>query len=88
MQTPVKLTLEGFYQGRAVFLRDDCITNPHNGRVLCRHCGTRIKVAPVTVEIHAASNGKCLGEGEEFDAGVPYCPACEELPAGRGCVHA
>ncbi len=88
MQTPQKMTLEGFYLGRAVFLRDECVTNGATGRVLCRQCGTRIKAAPVTIEIHAGSNGKCLGEGEEFEAGVPYCPACEALPASRGCVHA
>jgi hypothetical protein len=87
MKTPVKLTLEGFYQGRARFLRDECVTNSTTGRVCCRKCGTRIKAAPVTIEIHAASNGECVGEGEEFEAGVPYCPACEELPASRGCVH-
>ena len=88
MQTPVKLTLEGFYQGRGVFLREKCYTNGATGRVLCRQCGTRIKAAPVFIEIHDAAKGQCVGNGEQFEAGVPYCPSCEELPASRGCVHA
>ena len=88
MQTPVKVTLEGFYQRREAFLRDECYSNGQTGVVLCCHCGGRIKGAAVKVEIHEASSGKCVGNGEQFEAGVPYCPHCEALPANRGCVHA
>jgi hypothetical protein len=88
MQTPNKVTLEGFYLARAKFLRDQCTTNEATNRVLCAQCGGRIKMAPVRIEIHAVANGQCVGNGEAFEAGVPYCPACEELPASRGCVHA
>ena len=88
MQTPVKLTLDGFYGRRAEFLRERTIKNEANGRVICRVCGTRIKILPAQIEIHEAGNGQCVGNGESFEAGVPYCPGCEELPAAEGCVHA
>jgi len=88
MQTPTKVTLEGFYQARAEFLKELCYTNPETQMVLCRACGGRLKVVCACIEIHLSRNGQCGGEGEQFEAGVPYCPGCEELPASRGCVHA
>ena len=88
MQTPKRFMLEGFYQARAVFLRDQCVTNAATGRVLCRGCGGRIKAVPATIEIHELADGQCRGQGEQFEAGVPYCPCCEDLPAMTGCVHA
>lgn len=88
MQAPKGVTLEGFYLGRAKFLCEECTSNAQTGVVLCRHCGGRIKAAAVQVEIHEAANGRCLGNGEGFEAGLPYCPSCEELPANVGCVHA
>ncbi len=88
MQTPSKLTLEGFYRGRAEFLKTSTIKNKANGRVLCVKCGARIKVQPAQIEIHEAWHGLCKGNGEVFEAGVPYCPGCEEPPAETGCVHA
>jgi len=88
MQTPSKVTLEGFYRGRLEFLKMETVNNPANARVTCRKCGGRIKVVPVIMEIHDAADGQCVTRGESFEAGVPYCPACEELPASRGCVHA
>ena len=88
MQTPKQWTLEGFYQARARFLKEEAITNQANGRVICRSCGTRIKAAAVKIEIHEVGKAECMGNGEAFDAGIPYCPRCEPLPAGVGCVHA
>jgi hypothetical protein len=87
MQTPQRITLEGFYTGRRDYLRDLTQSSPFTGKVVCRWCGVQIKMAPVTVEIHGPSGDGCVGEGEEFEAGVPYCPRCEELPESRGCVH-
>lgn len=88
MQTPVKVTLEGFYRGRAEFLKLGTVTHLVTGRVLCRKCGGRIKVQPVMIEIHDAAECRCEARCEHFEAGIPYCASCEELPAARGCVHA
>ena len=88
MQTPRELTLEGFYQARAVFMRDQCMTSPTTGQVLCRECGARIKVMLAKIEIHEAGKERCQGNGEHFKAGIPYCPCGERLPAETGCVHA
>ncbi len=88
MQTPTKVTLDGFYLGRNEYLRNDTHTNYETMRVLCRKCGSRIKVLPAKIEIHDAANGQCVGGGESFETGIPYCPHCEEMPAAAGCVHA
>ena len=88
MQTPVKVTLEGFYQARKGYLAEKCHFHGVTGRMLCRKCGERIKMVAAKVEIHEAGNGQCVGNGERFEAGIPYCPGCEELPAAEGCVHA
>ena len=40
------------------------------------------------IQIHEAGKAECTGNGEAFDAGIPYCPHCEALPANAGCVHA
>ena len=88
MQTPVKVTLDGFYRERAEFLEKQSGPGRGRYRVFCRTCGEQIKVQPAQIEIHEAANGQCKGNGEVFEAGIPYCPACEELPAGAGCVHA
>ena len=87
MQTPKGITLQEFHDARAAFLRDKCVSWPTTGVVTCAACGERIKCAPVVFEIHQAGEQQCIPEGDEFEAGVPYCPQCEELPASRGCVH-
>ena len=88
MQTPKGLTLEGFYQARAVFLSDDCYTAAVSGRVCCKKCGGRIKVVAAKIEIHEAGKAECVGNGELFESAIPYCPHCEALPASVWCVHA
>jgi len=87
MQTPKRVTLEGFYQARVAYLNKQTSSSLLTGRVVCDVCGTQIQVASVPIEIHYVAAGRCVGEGEEFEAGIPYCPRCEALPESRGCVH-
>jgi hypothetical protein len=87
MQTPVRVKLEEFQAARKEWLRTRVVVWPETEVYTCVDCQTRIKMAPVKLEVHEAGLAACLSTGEEFETGIPYCPRCEPLPAARGCVH-
>lgn len=88
MQTPTRGTLEGFYRGRAEWMERETRAHTLTGQVICRTCGDRIHACLAQISIHDAANGECKGNGEAFEAGIPYCARCESMPANTGCVHA
>ena len=88
MQTPSKVTLEGFYNARREWLEKNTRSNRLTGQVICRFCGDPVHCCAANIEIHDAANGQCKGNGENFDAAIPYCARCESMPANTGCVHA
>ena len=87
MQTPVKLTLEEYHQARLAWLKEWTHTVAQLPGLRCLACGGRVRVEPVTLDLHFRALPGCQGEGETMETGVPYCVDCEELPAKRGCVH-
>jgi hypothetical protein len=87
MQTPVKLTLEEYYQARREWLKERTFTPAHLEGLGHIDCGGRIRVQLATLDVHQRALPGCQGEGETIETAVPYCVDCEELPAKRGCVH-
>jgi len=86
MQIPTDLTVVKFYNERHRYLQEECYSNPATGVVLCRNCGSRIKIEPLELEV------RDLGELEQgavehlIYAGVPYCPQCEAKPGTQARV--
>jgi hypothetical protein len=87
MKTPVKVTLEEYHQARCEWLKENTHTVEELPGLRCLACGGRVRVEPVTLELHARGLPGCQGDGETMLTGIPYCPGCEELPAKTGCVH-
>ena len=88
MQTPEKVTLEGFLEARVAFMRGVEARPDPRLTFRCRKCGATIKTVSAQISVHEARFGGCAGWGEVINAAIPYCPSCEELPAATGCVHA
>jgi hypothetical protein len=81
------MMFDKFYAERTEFLNRDCRGGTGRGEVYHRACGTRIRVVGATLHVHDQSHEGCVGNGEHFEAGIPYCPKCEPQPAAEGCVH-
>lgn len=87
MQTPLKVTLDQYLQARREFLAQKTLAWPTTGGLQCVECGGTIRAQAATLDVHGPELGVCENHGETMDTAVPYCPACEEMPPARGCLH-
>lgn len=87
MQTPAKVTLDQYLQARREFLAQKTLAWPTTGGLQCVECGGAIRGQAAILSVHDLNVGVCAGTGHTMTTAVPYCPACEEVPAARGCLH-
>ena len=86
MKTPNKITGEQFITEKEKFGSEDTKYSEH-GVQLCKKCGSFIHTSLVYIGIHSKGNPCEINLGEVLAEELEYCPECEEVPEGKGCVH-
>jgi len=85
-RTPCRITATEFSDSLKYFF--DVCCSLYGNTLSCIVCGTPILHVRAALSIHNSARGGCEGlEQRVWNTGVPYCPACEEKPAERGCLH-
>ncbi|HEV8189501.1 MAG TPA: hypothetical protein VGP83_17230 [Pyrinomonadaceae bacterium] len=55
----------------------------------CPQCSDGLKTRAAFISIHSLEFGDaCAGQGRCLQLMIPYCPRCEPVPEGFGCIHA
>jgi hypothetical protein len=87
MDTPKRMGITETQAQISEYLRRHC--RLEGIRTLkCVHCGGKVSRVRAYMSLHDEQFGDlCIGPARAWRMEIPYCPTCENLPSGYGCIH-